>query len=57
MTPRLGGGGSWGASSQRSFETLKRLTDRMEGEFEKTLEISMGYSNFLLRSWGRWMIS
>lgn len=57
MTPRLGGGGSWGASSQRSFETLKRLTDRMEDEFEKTLEISMGYSNFLLRSWGRWMIS
>lgn len=57
MTPRLGGGGSWGTCSQRPFDTLKRLTDRTEDEFEKTLEISMGYSNFLLCSWGRWMIS
>lgn len=55
MTPKLGDGGSQG-SNQRSSDTPKRLTDRMEDEFEKTLDISMGYSNFLLRSWGRWMI-
>lgn len=39
-------------TGQRSFDTLRRLTDRTEDESEKTLDSSVG--NFILHSWGRW---
>lgn len=39
-------------TGQRSFDTLRRLTDRTEDESEKTLDSSAG--NSILHSWGRW---